>query len=90
MLVVLALPVGDGDPGMGQGPEQLDVQAFVAEPAVEGFDVAVAPGFAGWDDASPTRSPAQSAIAVQANSARCRSAPRPDSRGRRRAGRVRR
>jgi hypothetical protein len=53
VLVVLALPVGDGDPGVGQGPVQLDVEAFVAEPAVEGFDVAVASGFAGWDERQP-------------------------------------
>lgn len=41
---VVLLPVGDDDAGVGEGPEQVDVQALVAEPSVERFDVAVAPG----------------------------------------------
>jgi hypothetical protein len=42
-VVVTLFPVGDHDAGLGQAPEEVDVQAFVAEPAVERFDVADAP-----------------------------------------------
>ena len=52
-VVVVLLPVGDHDPGLGQGPEDVDVEAFVADPAVERLDVAVAPGLAGWDERQP-------------------------------------
>src|SRR5829696_6829760 len=53
VVVIFDLPVADHDPGMGHGPEQVEVEAFVAEPAVEGFDVAVPPGLAGWDERQP-------------------------------------
>lgn len=43
-VVVFVLPVADHDSGLGQGPEAVDVEAFVAKAAVERFDVAVAPG----------------------------------------------
>ena len=67
-VVVVVLPVGDHHTGLGEGPEHVDVEAFVADPAVERLDVAVAPGLAGRMNDSPTRSPAQSAIASQASS----------------------
>ena len=41
-VVVVVLPVGDHDAGVGQGPEDVDVQAFVADSGVERLDVAVA------------------------------------------------
>src|SRR3954449_11175539 len=50
VLVVLVFPVADGDPCVGQGPEQVDVEAFVAETAVEGLDVSVPPRLAGRDE----------------------------------------
>jgi hypothetical protein len=50
VLVVLVLPVADRDPGVSQRPEQLDVEAFVAEPSVERLDVAVPPRLTGWDE----------------------------------------
>ena len=67
-VVVVLLPVGDHDAGLGQVPEDVDVQAFVADPAVERLDVAVAPRLTGGTNDRPTRSPAQSAIAAQATS----------------------
>jgi hypothetical protein len=33
VVVVVVLPVADDDAGLGQGPEDVDVEAFVAEPA---------------------------------------------------------
>jgi hypothetical protein len=36
MLVVLGLPVADYDPDVGEWPEDVDVQAFMEEPAVAG------------------------------------------------------
>src|SRR3954451_22752677 len=53
VLVVLVLPVADGDPRVGQGPEQVDVQAFVAETAVERLNVSVPPRLAGRDEGEP-------------------------------------
>jgi hypothetical protein len=53
VVVVLGLPVADCDPRVGQGPEEVDIEAFVAEAAVEGLDVAVPPGLAGWDECEP-------------------------------------
>ena len=50
VVVVFVFPVADDDAGLGQGPELVDVQVFVADPAVERFDVAVAPGLARWDE----------------------------------------
>src|SRR3954471_20107898 len=50
VLVVFGLPVTDSDAGVGEGPEQLDVEAFVAETAVEGLDVSVPPRLAGRDE----------------------------------------
>ena len=41
------LPVGDDDSGLGERPEDVDVEAFVADAAVAGFDVAVSPGLPG-------------------------------------------
>ncbi len=52
-VVVVLLPVADHDPGLGQAPEDVDVQAFVADAAVERLDVAVAPWFAGRDEVQP-------------------------------------
>jgi len=49
VVVVFGFAVGDDDPGLGEGPEGVDVEAFVSDPAVERFDVAVPPGFAGRD-----------------------------------------
>ncbi len=49
-VVVFGLPVTDYDSGLGEGPEAVDVEAFVAQATVEGFDVAVAPGLTGWDE----------------------------------------
>src|SRR5712692_9837093 len=59
VVVVFLLPVGDDDAGVGEGPEQVDVQALVTEPSVERFDVAVAPGLVGRDEpqAGPLASP---------------------------------
>jgi hypothetical protein len=34
-VVVVVLPGPDHDPGVGQAPEDIDVQAFVADPGVE-------------------------------------------------------
>ena len=48
VLVVLHLPVADYDAGVGQRPEQVQVEAFVAEPSVERFDVAIRQPLAGW------------------------------------------
>ena len=33
VVVVFLLPVAEDDPGLGQGPERVDVQAFVADSA---------------------------------------------------------
>lgn len=49
-VVGVVFPVGDHDPCLGECPEYVDVEAFVADAAVEGFDVAVAPWLAGWDE----------------------------------------
>jgi hypothetical protein len=67
-MVVLVFSVGDHDPCLGQGPEEVDVQAFVAELAVERLDVAVAPRLARWDERQTNRFPGQSRSAAQANS----------------------
>ena len=50
VVVVVVFPVVDDYAGLSQGPEAVDVEAFVADAGVEGFDVAVAPGLAGWDE----------------------------------------
>ena len=42
--VVFLLPIADHDSGLGQRPEDVDVEALVADAAVERLDVAVAPG----------------------------------------------
>jgi hypothetical protein len=52
-VVVVLLPVADHDAGLGQAPENVDVQAFVADPGVERLDVAVAPPLAGRDEVQP-------------------------------------
>ena len=49
VVVVFGLPVADHDLGVDHRPEDIDVEAFVAQPAVERFDVAVAPRLAWWD-----------------------------------------
>jgi len=49
-VVVVLLPVGDHDAGLGQAPEDVDVQALVADAGVERLDVAVAPRLAGRDE----------------------------------------
>jgi hypothetical protein len=53
VLGVLGLPVADDDAGVGQGPEEVDVETFVAEPGVERLDEAVAPRFAGRNERQP-------------------------------------
>ncbi|MDT5310594.1 MAG: hypothetical protein QOE48_6315 [Mycobacterium sp.] len=50
VVVVVVLPVADDDAGLGQGPEAVDVEAFVADAGVERFDVAVASRLAGRDE----------------------------------------
>jgi hypothetical protein len=47
VVVVVVFPVADDDAGLRQGPEAVDVEAFVADTGVEGFDVAIAPGLSG-------------------------------------------
>ncbi len=49
-VVVVLFPVGDDDAGLREGPKVVQVQAFVADPAVERFDVAVAPRLPGRDE----------------------------------------
>src|ERR1700716_2100107 len=49
-VVVVRLPVADHHPRLSQRPEHVDVEAFVAHPAVERLDIAVAPGLAGWGE----------------------------------------
>ena len=49
VVVVFGLPVADHDLGVEQRVEAVDVQALVAEPAVERLDVPVVPGRAGRD-----------------------------------------
>ena len=53
VVVVLGFPVAYDDSDVGQGPEDVDVEAFVAESAVEGLDIAVAPRLPGWDEPEP-------------------------------------
>lgn len=50
VVVVFGLPVADDDLGVGEGPEQVDVEALIADAGVEGFHVAVALGLTGWDE----------------------------------------
>src|SRR6201993_3348841 len=50
VVVVVMFPVADDHPGVRQRPEAVDVEAFVADSAVERFDVTVAPRLAGWDE----------------------------------------
>jgi hypothetical protein len=66
VVVVFGLPVAGHDSGVGQGPDQ--VEAFVAEPSVERFDVAVPPRLPGRDEREPDPFAAQSAMAMQASS----------------------
>ena len=42
-VVVVVFPVADQHAGLGQGPEAVDVEAFIADAGVERLDVAVAP-----------------------------------------------
>jgi hypothetical protein len=46
-------PVGNDHPGLGEGPEAVDVEAFVGDAGVERFDVAVAPRLSGRDEVQP-------------------------------------
>lgn len=65
VLAVPGLPVFRHPLGRGPGTKkQVDVQAFAAEPAAQGFDVAVPHGRPGGTDAKPTRSPAPSGPAA--------------------------
>ena len=68
MVVVVVFPVGDDHAGMGQRPEAVDIEAFVADAGVERFDVPSRQGSPGGMKYRPTCPSAQSAIAVQANS----------------------
>lgn len=70
MVVVLVFPVGDHDPVPGQGSERRDVEAFVAQLAVERLNVAVTPSLAAWDErqATVTRSPTHSRSVAQTKS----------------------
>ena len=47
VVVVVMFPVADDDAGVRERPEGVDVEAFVADPGVEGLDVAVEPGLSG-------------------------------------------
>ena len=53
MVVVVVFPVADDHVGVGQRPEAVDVEAFVADAGVERFDMAVAPRLAGRDEMQP-------------------------------------
>jgi hypothetical protein len=44
---------------VGQAPEQVDVEAFVAQATVEGLDEGVAPRLPGWDEQHPGPHPVQ-------------------------------
>ena len=68
VVVVVVFPVADDHSGVGQRPEAVDVEAFVADAGVERFDIAVVPRLSGGMKCSPTWPAAQSAIALQANS----------------------
>src|SRR4051794_11438605 len=43
-------PVGDHHARLREGPEDAEVEAFVADSGVERLDVAVAPRFTTWDE----------------------------------------
>ena len=68
VVVVVVFPVANDHSGVGQRPEAVDVEAFVADAGVERFDVAVAPRLPGRDEVQPDLAGCQSAIALQANS----------------------
>ena len=50
VMVVFVLPVDDDHPGVFQGPEAVDVEAFVSDAGVKRFDIAVAPWLAGRNE----------------------------------------
>ncbi len=50
VVVVVIAPVIDDDFRLGQRPESIDVQAFVAHPGVERLREPVVPGLTGWDE----------------------------------------
>jgi hypothetical protein len=52
-VVVVLLPVADGDLGVGQGREQVDVEAFVAQATVEVLDEGLRHGSPEWDEQHP-------------------------------------
>jgi hypothetical protein len=66
-VVVIRLPVADHHPRLHQCPAHGAVAAFVAHPAVERLDVAVAPGWPGRGAVQADAFAAQSAIAAQAS-----------------------
>ena len=49
LLVIFNAEVLDDDPGFGEGPELLPVEAFIAEAPVERFDKPILPWAAGLD-----------------------------------------
>jgi len=57
VVIVFVFPVDDDDACLGQGPEDVDVEAFVADLAVERFDVAVAPRLTWWNERRPDALP---------------------------------
>lgn len=64
VVVVFLLPVVDGDPGVGQGPEQVDVEALVAESGVERLSKGFFQGSPGGMNSIPVRVPAHSTVAA--------------------------
>jgi hypothetical protein len=58
-VVVVRLPVADHNSGPRKRPEHVDVEAFVAHPAVERLDVTIAPGLAGAGRGRRLHSPVQ-------------------------------
>jgi hypothetical protein len=45
-LVVVLVPGGDDQAGLGEGLEPIEVQAFVPDPAIETLDIRVLDGLA--------------------------------------------
>src|SRR6202022_1973182 len=55
--VVFVLPVADHDPSLSQGPEHIDVEAFIADPGVKRLDIAVTPRLPRRDKTQPDTLP---------------------------------
>jgi len=50
VVVVFVFPVADDHPSVGQRPEAVDVEAFIADAGVERLAIAVAPRLSGRDE----------------------------------------